>query len=378
MFRIVFLLLSVGILTACSDVDNSTPPAELTEYKHTVKPKINWSKSLGGGKDPYHTLAPAIVDGHIYSVSASGLISKVSLDNGKVLWSKDLAQNMYSGLAVTTAVIALATSEGELKVFENTSDLKLIWSVHVNSEVNTQPVIQQDSIFVHLSNGQLRSLDLATGKSNWSITQLVPALSVTGVSLPVISDDKLISGFDNGTLVAFDKDTGETAWQKTISVPSGRSDLDRMVDLDGEFAIANGVIYASTFQGRLSAIQVHNGAELWSRKMSSIKKISIDAKSVYITDQDSMLWSIDRRTGSALWKQDALHHRNLTAMLVQQEHLVVADYQGYAHWLDKLTGTLSARIKVANDKVNNTPLLYQDMVVFLDVNNKISAVSLRK
>lgn len=374
---LVILALAL-IISGCSNPDNSIPPAELTEYKPTIELKTNWELSLGGGFDPFHKIEGSVLEGHIYTVSSKGLVSKVNLESGQIIWQKELRQKTYAGLAVSNDVIALVSSDGVLSVYKNEADLSLIWQKQVRSEVNVQAVINKADLYVRLSNGQLNSYNLKTGDKRWSVSRRVPKLSLTGSSIPSVFSDLVYSGFDNGRLVAFERTSGETAWEKTISIPSGRSELDRMVDLDGAFIIKNDVIYVSAFQGRLAAIQTHDGSELWSRPMSSVKQISADNDAIYVSDQDSYLWAIDRRSGAALWKQEELHHRSVTAMTVINDAIVVADFEGYAHWLDKQTGKLMARIKVASKKVLNPPLFSQQQILFLDSENHLTSVSVVK
>ncbi len=376
--RSLFLLSMAMFLSACSDTDNSIPPAELTEYEQKIELKTNWDHALGGGLNLFHKIEASILDGYMYTVSSNGLVSKVNLDSGQIVWQKETQQKTYAGLAVSNNVIAFVSSDGLLSVYKNEADLPLIWQQHVRSEVNVQPVINNGDLYVRLSNGQLNSYDLKTGDKHWSVSRRVPKLSLTGSSMPSVFSDLVYSGFDNGRLVAFERENGDTAWEKTISVPSGRSELDRMVDLDGAFIIKNNVIYVSAFQGRLAAIQTHDGSELWSRPMSSVKQISADDNAIYVSDQDSYLWAIDRRSGAALWKQDDLHHRSVTAMTVVGDSIVVADFEGYAHWLDKQTGKLMARIKVAANRVLNPPLFSQQQILFLDTANHLTSVSVVK
>ncbi len=374
---LVWLLL-VPLINACSDLDNSIPPAELTEYKQQLSLNTNWSHSLGGGIDSFHRIEPFVHGDYIYTVSSSGLVSKLVLKNGKVIWQKSLQQKVYAGLAATNDEIVLVSSDGLLSVYENKASLPLKWQKHVKSEVNVQPVIADDELFVRLSNGQLSAYKLSTGKNLWTVSRRVPELSLTGSSKPSVFSDLVVSGFDNGHLVAFDRKDGDAAWEKPISIPTGRSELDRMVDLDGAFIIKNNVIYVSAFQGRLAAIQIQDGSELWSRPMSSVKQISADDQAIYISDQESNLWAIDRRTGAALWKQEALNHRAVTAMTIVNGTIVVADYEGYAHWLNKETGQLMARKSITDYKILNPPLFEQNQILFLDTSNNLTSVSVVK
>lgn len=371
-------LLSLSFISACSNVDNSIPPAELTEFKPSLKLKVKWQQELEGGANPYHAIEPAVYGKHVFTVSAKGLVSKIDIETGFIIWQNFLNIKLLSGLAVSEFYIVLASREGNIQVLKNQQNLDLVWQTAIKSEINVSPVINKQSLYIRSNNGHLQSYDMATGDKLWDISQRVPALSITGSAKPVVIDDKVFNGFDNGVIRSVDSSSGETLWEKAISIASGRSELDRMVDVDGESAIQNGIIYASNYNGYLKAFQTQDGTELWSRPMSNVKLIAIDEQALYISDHESTLWSIDRKNGSALWKQELLHHRDLTSVAIIEDVLVVGDFEGYSHWISKQTGELKARLKLSDEKILNTPLVVNDYVLFLDTNNTLSALKLAK
>lgn len=377
LLRVSFVVSLLAVLSACSDLDNSTPPAELIDFKPSIQLKTNWDLQLAGGTELYHKLTPVIFDDFIYTVSGQGFISKVNIQTGDIVWQKSTAIRTYAGLAVSENSIVLTSREGIVFVYGNSENLPLKWTKKISSEINAQAVISDGNLYIRSSNGELGSYQLSSGKENWVVKQRVPSLSITGTASPEIYDNYVLSGFDNGVFVVLDKKSGEEIWKKTLSVAKGRSELDRMVDADGQAAIQDGVIYVSNFQGRLMALSLHSGEELWSRPLSSIKALSFDKDALYVTDHNSMIWSIDRRNGTVLWKQDELHHRYLTAMGVENDAVVTTDFEGIAHWLDKTTGRLIARLAIGEEKFLNKPIVYKDSLLFLDAANNLSSISRR-
>jgi outer membrane protein assembly factor BamB len=195
--------------------------------------------------------------------------------------------------------------------------------------------------------------------------------------MPLVTGQLVISGFDDGKLTAYDRDNGKTQWETTISQPSGRTEVERLVDLDGRFVIRDGVVYVVSFQGHLAAVQAVSGDLIWSRKFSSFQAIAIDDNSIYLSGDVSDLWSIDRRTGSAFWKQDVLHARRITAPSIIGDNLVVADYEGYLHWIAKADGKLLGRIRTSFARNYVQPLVWEDAVVTLDKLGFLASVSIR-
>jgi outer membrane protein assembly factor BamB len=121
-----------------------------------------------------------------------------------------------------------------------------------------------------------------------------------------------------------------------------------MVDVDAEMAEADGVIYAAAFQGQVAAIRRDNGQLIWNRDISSQTGIVLDGTHLYLTDEAGDVWALSRRNGATLWKQSVLHRRSLSKPAQQGRYLVLGDYDGYMHWLNKEDGSLAARTRVRN------------------------------
>jgi outer membrane protein assembly factor BamB len=223
-------------------------------------------------------------------------------------------------------------------------------------------------------DGRLYCLSAADGSEQWQVSRRVPALSLTGNSEPLVTDDLVIVGFDDGKLSAYDRRDGKTRWETTISLPRGRTEVERLVDLDGSFVIRDGIIYVVAFQGSLAAVQAISGDILWSREFSSFQKIAIDDDALYLTSADSDLWSIDRRTGAAFWKQDVLHARRITAPTIFEDNLVVADLSGYLHWFAKSDGRLLGRIRTTDERNYVQPQVWRQSVITLDKLGFLTAV----
>jgi len=226
-------------------------------------------------------------------------------------------------------------------------------------------------------DGRLRSLSIEDGNQQWQVSRRVPALSLTGNSSPLVAGQLVIAGFDDGKLIAYDRSNGKTQWETTISLASGRTEVERLVDLDGRFVMRDGVVYVVSFQGHLAAVQVVSGDLLWSRKFSSFQAIAIDESSIYLSAEGSDLWSIDRRTGSAFWKQDVLHARKITAPSILGDKLIVADFEGFQHWFAKADGKLLGRVRPTFMRNFVQPLVWQDTVITLDLQGFLSSISIR-
>jgi len=369
------------IIAACGgETDNSEPPSPLTDIEAPVALKINWNlDTRAASNTAAYRLRPLIIGNRAYTIDTSGLIACVDISTGRKLWSYETDLPALSGLGGAENLVIATSGDGDIAAFQIVEKgLEPLWKTRASSEIRAIPIVNDDQVFVRSVDGKLQSLALADGSQQWVVSQRVPVLSLTGNSEPLIDTQLVYSGFDDGKLIAFDRRSGKVRWETTISIPSGRTEVERLVDLDGQFLMRDGVIYVASFQGRLAAVVAVNGDVLWARDFSSFQSMAIDDNAIYLSADNSDLWSIDRRTGSAFWKQDVLHARKITAPAITNDKLVVADLSGYLHWFDTADGKLVGRIRATKTRNYVQPLIWQDSVLTLDQDGYFSSVSLRQ
>jgi len=372
-------LIASLFLLSCSSEDNAEPPSPLGEIEQPLPVRVDWKTNTGAGiESASYNMRPLLVQNQIYSVNTEGLVKSIDAESGKVNWSAETEVAAITGLAGTAEVILASSRDGDLNAFNILQDgLMLRWSIRLKGEVRAKPLIADQQIFVRTVDGRLSALSLGDGSIQWTVTRRVPALSLTGNSQPVVKGDLVIAGFDDGKISAFSRVDGRTVWETTVSHPTGRTEIERLVDIDGQFIVEDGIIYVSSYQGKLAAIQAIDGNVLWSRNFSSYQSIVADEDALYLNSDNSHIWSIDRRTGSAFWKQEALHARKITAPLLIGDKLVVADLEGYVHWIDKSDGTLRGRVQPTEARYIAQPLEWNDRIMVVDSEGILSSLYLK-
>jgi outer membrane protein assembly factor BamB len=379
--RIITALVFLGLLASCGGAkDNTEPPAELTAIEYDVPLQLNWSLDTRAAKNrASYRLRPLVIGDRIYSIDTGGTVVCVDLAKGRKLWKFDTELAPITGLGGNDQILIATSQDGDIVAYQESDDeLVKLWGTRVESEIRATPVVDNDQVFIRSVDGKLRSLAVADGAEQWVVSRRVPALSLTGNSEPLVAGPLVFTGFDDGKVIAYERASGQTRWESTITAPSGRTEIERLVDVDGRFVLNNGVIYVASFQGRLAALQAVSGDLLWSREFSSYQPIAFDDDALYLSADDDHLWSIDRRTGTAFWKQDVLHARKITAPTVIGDNLVVADLDGYLHWFTRSEGTLISRIRTSYTRNYVQPITWQDSVLTLDKLGLLASVSIRQ
>lgn len=359
--------------TFSGDEDNTEPPTPLTAFPQRLRVIQVWSKGVGEGADElYLKLTPSIYNNQVFIADSNGFLSALDATDGKTVWRVDTDKPITGGPGAGSELTLFGTREAEVFAY-NASDGKFLWQSKVSSEVLAAPQAEDNIVVVRTIDGKLFGLGGETGERLWTYDRTVPSLTLRGTSAPIIYDGLVITGFDGGKLTALELNSGRLVWETAISRAAGRSELDRMVDIDSEPIIKDDVIYVATFQGNIAAVELETGRMLWNRDISSYAGLGVDNKHIYITDDDSYVWALDRTSGSSVWKQESLRARAATAPASIGTYVVVGDLEGYIHWMDSETGEFIARHQVTESRIIAPPVVYQDIIYTYSSNGTLGA-----
>ena len=368
-------LASLLLAAGCSKDKDVEPPAMLLKYPATLPVKKLWGDDVGGGKKQVVLrlgLGPVLADGVAFAASHKGEVVALKIDTGKRVWLKKLKLPLSAGPAVGYGLVVVGSTKGTILALDAATGQER-WRTRVNSELLSAPAIGEKVVVMRSEDGKLHGLDSTNGKELWSVEQQVPRLSLRGTAIPVIAKEVAISGFDNGKVMAVNLNTGDTVWDTALATPHGRTELDRLVDVDSAVRIVGDNVFAAGYQGRTAMLALDSGQVWWAHDMSSYRGLSVDGENLYVTEADGVVVALRQRDGSELWRNDRLQRRGVSTPVETSTAVVVADYQGYLHWLDKTTGTLVARERVAKHRVGNQPAVLDDTVVILDDDGKLAA-----
>ncbi len=357
----LLLLISPAILIAgCGlfgDDDDVLPPKELLKFEATLPIKKAWSAKLGKGSEFLRvSLSPAGDGKRIYAASHDGVVSAFNPENGKRIWRIELDLPLSSGPGVGEDYVIVTGSDGEL-ICLAADDGREIWRIKMAGESLARPLIKNGSLVIQTVDGKLQVYSVFDGTEKWSIVQDTPRLTLRGASSPVIVGSTVIAGFDNGRLIGTSLTTGVTAWEAMLSPPSGRSDLERLADVDGTLAVVGQDVYAAGYQGRLASVASESGQILWARDISTHAGVGVDFANVYSLDGEGELIALLRRNGSEVWRQDALLRREPTSPVAFDNTVAIGDFEGYVHLFSNVDGRPVARIRVGKGLLSGPPVV---------------------
>jgi len=369
------LLLLAGCSLGGGGLTGAQPAPAVTIEAPALTVTEGWSTRVGRAELPYHRLEISQVGTRLYTASADGQVTAINRENGEIIWEQSLAVDISGGPSATESLVVVGTVNGEV-IALGAEQGELRWRESVSSEILAPPAIGQGQVVVRTGDGRVFALSSRDGAQQWLYSRSVPALSLRGHSAPVLVPGGVVAGFDNGRVSALNLESGEPVWEATIAVPQGRTDLERMVDLDADPVVDRGDLFAGTYQGRLTGLSLGNGQIAWARDISVIGGIAVDASKVYATDAQGQLWAVDRSNGASVWRLDALAGVALSAPVRSDHYVIVAGDDGHVYWVDPADGQLQAQYKVSNAQITAAPLVIGDRVYVLDLRGRLKALQL--
>jgi outer membrane protein assembly factor BamB len=375
-YRSLVLVAALLAIGACSSKDKKVEkPAELTELKSpTLRIQKIWGANVGGGGKKLRLgLGLATLGDRLFAAGRDGDVAAFDLRTGKQLWRVDTKLTLAGGPGAGGDLVAVGSADGQVVVLSAESGAQK-WRADVKGEVLSAPAIAGNAVVVRTVDGKLRALGLGNGQEIWTAEQQIPRLTLRGTSAPVVARDMTLSGFDNGRVLAVSLADGATVWDSPVSPAHGRTELERLNDIDAAVKIVGEDVFVVGFQGRAAMLSLESGQIWWTRDISSYRGVDVDDDQMYIADSNGDLVALKRRTGIEVWRNDTLKRRSLSAPVAVGDHVVVADLEGYVHFFDRATGAIAARAKTSGDRVTNSPLSVNGVVYVISDKGDIAAL----
>ena len=348
------LILSFLLTTGCSTItgwfsdDEFDPrePVELEKITEQVKLKSRWSRGVGDGQgEGLLKINPVLVGDSLYAASAEGRVMSVDPESGRVRWKQDLELALSGGVGHHGNSIFVGASEGLVMRLDADSGAE-IWRAPVSGEVLSAPQGNGRYVVAQTYDGKLMGFDYENGEVRWTYTSDVPVLTLRGTGTPMILGDNAIAGFADGKVVAINLRSGNVAWEVRVAIPQGRSEIERIVDIDGSMAFSGSELYVASYQGRLAAIDTRSGRRLWQRNVSSVSGVGVGFGNVYVADDDGTVSAFLRNGQGVRWQNIDLGFRDLSRPTPINSYVAVVDFEGYLHLLSQVDGDIVGRVKV--------------------------------
>ena len=267
--------------------------------------KLDW---VSGGTSLIE-FPPAVAYGYLYYATLAGNFIAVSTRNGQRLWNVPIRRceaaspavsGLYEGTAFETWLNrqpcgrgAANVGDGELVAVSAGRPHKIRWRKHLGAS-ETSPTIVGKRIYVGDAQGDVYSLDMATGKTIWHF-------HAGGAVKGAIAYDQgeVFFGAYDGDLYALEARTGKRVWRASSASPSFGG--------KGTFystpAVAYGRIYIGSTDGHVYSFGEKSGKLRWSQGTGGYVYGSpaVWHGRVFVGSYSHTFYALDAATGDVLW-----------------------------------------------------------------------------
>lgn len=353
------------------------PPTELTAIEPAVTLARRWKADVGeSGRGRFE---PLTSDEQVIMADARGKVTALDRRTGMRRWTTNLETRLASAVGGNDTQVFVGGTDGVVHALASDTG-EVQWQASMSSEVLVAPVAAFGAVVVRSVDGRIVALEPEDGTERWSISETPPALTVTGYGRPLLVDGGVLVGLDDGRLLALSLDNGRTIWETVLSVPSGRSEVERLVDLDADPKADDEGIYVVNYQGRAARLEPARGQILWSLPFSSTRGMDIGDGRVVVVDDEDIIHALDAEDGRELWSNEALRGRRLgpPAVLADGSAMVIGDFEGFVHVVSMTDGTLTGRARASREAIDARPVVADDVVYVLAVDGKANAYEIAR
>ncbi len=376
-YKIIILLLVSLFLQACGASSNVRPPEPLIEIESENSVEVVWNESFGGTDEKKQLkLSIAILGENLFTVDSRGELSAFNLNDGDDVWSVKLDREITAGVGASEDKILLGTKDGAVLALDPKNGA-VLWSRRLATEILSKPVAASGKVIVQTVDGKIYALDEKTGRQVWQFHKEGPALSLRGTSTPIFIQNVVITGFATGTIVALTLENGKLIWEIPVSQPTGRNEIERLTDVDAQPIVNKFRLFVASYQGKLVAIDIRSGEQLWSRDISVFRDMTIDSKNIYALDDRGVMFAYEQSTGASVWQQAQFFGRKPSPPAIVDGNIIVGDLEGYVHWLNADDGRILARTRIDDDPIV-TQAVVRDRIAYVNsVSGELTALKLK-
>ena len=339
-------------LAGCAGKTNKVPEVKpnplpkLTQAK-TLVPVFSTSVASTDAADPLRLRLDADND-VVFAIDPKG---EVSAFKGKQrLWQKKVSKdNLSSGVEAAEGLVVVGNQKGQLFALDQqTGEQK--WTAQLTGALLAPSLIHAGRVISVSNDGTVYAHEIATGAQVWTYNLPNVQFSLRGMAAPVALDARnVLIASSNAYIYALDALSGVPKLQRRVAVSDGRSDIQRLVDIDGEPVVAGQFVVTTSYQGQVTVLDLASQQVVWSEDASSIQRPEVVGNGVFVAQTDGKIKAFEITSGQLLWENDQLLNRKLSNPVMLGTDLVVGDLDGVLHLIDPRTGQITGRSKTSGE-----------------------------
>jgi len=300
-------------------------------------------------------------NGVVFALDPKGTVA--AYKGKQRLWDVKVSkEGLSSGVEAADGIVVVGNYKGQVFALDQATGAKK-WTAQLSGAMLSSALIQSDRVIIVANDGTVYALDEESGQQVWTYKLPNASFSLRGQANPVSLDARtVLIGTSTGYVFAIDSIAGVPRMQRRVAITDGRSDIQRLIDIDAEPVVFGQYVVTTSYQGQVTVLDLASQRVLWSEDASSINRPEVADGKVIVSKTDGQIIAYDSITGQEIWKNDQLLNRNLSNPVLLGSNLVVGDLDGYLHQIDLNTGKTLGRVKT-NGEVRTLRVINNQLYV---------------
>jgi eukaryotic-like serine/threonine-protein kinase len=264
--------------------------------------------------------------------------SPTGTEENRLIWKFSCEDEIRGSPVIDNGIIYVGSYDKCLYAIKAV-DGTLVWKYQTEGGIVGRPVLQEDEVFIGSEDQKIYAISIRSGKLSWLFDAKGPIRNS-----PRISQGHLFFGADDGVLYAINMPTTRCIWK----VETGGPIRSTPCITENSIIVGNeaGDVFCVDFRGQIR----------WRFKAKRAVTSSpiIDNGLVYLSSLDGMLYALDINTGWATWKLH-MDKGSVSSPCIQDKAVIVGSVDGNIYCVDAANGKETWRFRTGH-QVSGSPI----------------------
>lgn len=349
--------------------------------------KISWTQSVGGGGEHSILAPPIVAERTLLLINKNQELIALDAFDGSEIWNTSLNDENPSdfsiGLAYHNGLVATVTPNGFISV-HRLQDGSVLWSKELKQPVRASPTISEGRLYIMTLSNRLVAVDLETGQYLWQDSGLRLELGFIGSASPAVDIERnfVVAAYSSEEIRTMSSDNGQIFWQAQLPRGSRLGIANPMEDIIAEPIISPMRIFVLGYGGGLSALNIKDGQSLWQYPVQSSQMPWMVGNALLLITRDHQLVALNQEDGSLFWSVKLPSFANPEEKegplqwygpVVVNSHAVVVSSVGNVRFYSAFSGDYKQGISL-NKTIELSPIVAYENLYLLTRNAEVIAL----
>ena len=336
---------------------------------------------------------PLYFASHVYLLNTSGYLFKINSDDGKLIWKKQIFNNIENTIIGTPAISGIKNKNNAVTLYAhngsrellaiNGIDGSIIWQKKNELPFRGGMTSYNNYLFVSDFDGNFLSINNRNGEVLWNVFLGSEYNSVYTTARPLVVKNKVIVPATGGAFFVISINTGEVLWSENISSNQQLPMLFHSGDIVANPIYYRGKLYLVSQSGFTAAFDLETSEKLWNIPIGGVETPAISGKTIFIMGNFGRLAAVDTDTGKLRWQIQYPSYINEDSFFSEKEigvykgpslvdsKILITNQKGITSVIDANNGTEIDTLNL--DELSIPPIPVDGNLLFLTAKGKLLA-----